>query len=93
MDRFALATCTTGLPGWMTMALESVEIRQNATCSQMGDLSLRAMTGDERATSMFGTQWVRNKFTCMFVCAQDTKGKHNLKQPPFVSSLCPRPVL
>lgn len=60
MDRCAQATCTTGHLGWMITALESVKTQQNATCSPMGSPSLKATTGDTRATSMSGIRWVRH---------------------------------
>lgn len=60
MVRCAPAMCITGLPGWMTTALESVQTRRNAMYSLMESPSLKAMTGDARAMSMCGTQWVRH---------------------------------
>lgn len=46
----------------------------------MGDPSLRAMTGDKRATSMFGTQWVRYKFTSLHVHRIRKKKEEHLNQ-------------
>lgn len=59
MGSSILATCTTGRPGWMITASESVRTSRNATRSQTGSPSLRATTGDARATSTSGTPWVR----------------------------------
>lgn len=67
MGSSILATCTTGRPGWMITALESVRTSRNATCSQTGSPSLRATTGDARATSTSGTPWVRPRTTAPFL--------------------------
>lgn len=64
------AMCTTGLPGWMIMALESVQTLRNATCSRMGSPFLTATTGATRATSTCGTPWVRRRTTADLVLAK-----------------------
>lgn len=58
MEGCVQVTCLTGHPGWMTMALESVQIWRGAMFSLMESLFLRLMTGDVEVMCMCGTPWV-----------------------------------
>lgn len=59
-----MESCAQGLlDGWMTMALESVQIWKDVMFFPMESPFLEPATGDIKVMCMFGTPWVRDFYT------------------------------